>query len=185
MVRKHEVENHKQCPYCGYRTSCTYQMLTHIDIKHPEKEDKNFSCEKCNKSFTYEATLNQHNKFRCKFSDHYLKKEAKRKQAHSALVPETNKEPGFKKPNMSYAQLIAEALNNAPEQTLVLSDIYKAINTKYPYYDLETKGWQNSIRHNLTMNENFMKHSDKRGWYLNLSKDVPISHLETKQHTAS
>ena len=69
MVRKHEVENHKQCPYCGYRTSCTYQMLTHIDIKHPEKEDKNFSCEKCNKTFTYEATLNQHNKFRCKFSE--------------------------------------------------------------------------------------------------------------------
>jgi hypothetical protein len=114
-----------------------------------------------------------------------LKKEAKRKQAQNPLEPEPNKEPGFKKPNMSYAQLIAEALNNAPEQTLVLLDIYKAINTKHPYYDLETKGWQNSIRHNLTMNENFMKHSDKRGWCLNLSKDVPIPHLETKQHTAS
>ena len=29
---------------------------------------------------------------------------------------------------MTYAERIAEALNNAPEQTLVLSDIYKAIN---------------------------------------------------------
>ena len=39
-----------------------------------------------------------------------------------------------KKPYLSIAQLIAEALNNAPGKTLVLSDIYKAINAKYPYY---------------------------------------------------
>ena len=100
-------------------------------------------------------------------------------------VDNIENDSGYKKPSMSYAQLIAEAINNAPEKTLVLADIYKAINIKYPYYELETKGWQNSIRHNLTMNENFIKHSDKRGWCLNLSKDVPISHLETKQHTAS
>ena len=108
---------------------------------------------------------------------------AKRRKFSSNSEP--NEDAGYEKPCMTHAQLIAEALNNAPEQTLVLSDIYKAINVKHPYYELETKGWQNSIRHNLTMNENFMKHSDKRGWFLNLSKDVPIPHLETKQHTAS
>ena len=98
------------------------------------------------------------------------------------LEPELNKEPGYGKPHMSYAQLIAEALNNAPEQTLVLSDIYKAINAKHPYYDLETKGWQNSIRHNLTLNKNFIK-EERFGQvgYWKLSKDVPKSLLETKQ----
>ena len=92
-------------------------------------------------------------------------------------VSEPDKDTKYKKPYMSFAQLIAEALNNAPEQTLVLSDIYKAINTKYPYYKLETRGWQNSIRHNLTLNENFIKNG--KNW--ELSKDVPKSLLETKQ----
>ena len=44
----------------------------------------------------------------------------------------------YKKPFLFIPQLIAEALNNAPGKTLVLSDIYKAINGKYPYYKLET-----------------------------------------------
>ena len=96
------------------------------------------------------------------------------------LLPENgsgpDKDTKYKKPYMSFAQLIAEALNNAPEQTLVLSDIYKAINAKYPYYKLETRGWQNSIRHNLTLNENFIKKGKK--W--ELSKDVPKLLLERK-----
>jgi hypothetical protein len=34
---------------------------------------------------------------------------------------------------LNNAQLIAEALNNAPEKTLVLSNIYKATNAEYPF----------------------------------------------------
>jgi hypothetical protein len=96
---------------------------------------------------------------------------------------EPNEDPGHKKPYMSYAQLIAEALKYAPEQTLVLSDIYKAISTKHPYYKLEIPNWQSSIRQKLTLNKNFIKgeHSDKRGRYWKLSKDVPKSCLVTKQ----
>ena len=92
-------------------------------------------------------------------------------------LSETDKDTKYKKPYMTFAELIAEALNNAPEQTLVLSDIYKAINTKHPYYKLETRGWQNSIRHTLSLNKNFIK--DGKDW--KLSKDVPKSLLEPKQ----
>ena len=63
----------------------------------------------------------------------------------------------IEKPFMSYAQLIAEALNNAPEQSLVLSDIYKAINAKHPYYKLEAQGWQKGISTRLTLNKYFIK----------------------------
>ena len=99
----------------------------------------------------------------------------------------SNSEPEVcrQKPYMSYAKLIAEALKYAPEQALVLSDIYKAISTKHPYYKLEIPNWQNSIRQTLTVNKNFIKgeRSDKRGWYWKLSKDVPKSFLETTQKT--
>ena len=89
---------------------------------------------------------------------------------------------GYKNPGLSYAQLIAEALNNAPEKTLVLSDIYKAINAKYPYYELETQGWQNSLRHTLTLNKSFIRERKnvdkdclKRGWLWKLSEDHSIT----------
>ena len=87
----------------------------------------------------------------------------------------------YKKPSMSFPQLIAEALNNAPEKTLVLSDIYKAINAKYPYYKLETQGWQNSIRHVLSVNDKFSKGNpksgmdDNRGGYWKLKEDHSIA----------
>ena len=96
-------------------------------------------------------------------------------------VDNSENDSGYKKPSMSYAQLIAEALNNAPEKTLVLSDIYKAINSKYPYYELETQGWQNSIRHVLSLNENFIKGNtksgmvDNRGGYWKLKEDHSIA----------
>ena len=99
---------------------------------------------------------------------------------------------GYKKPSMSYAQLIAEALNNAPEKTLVLSDIYKAINAKYPYYELETQGWQNSLRHTLTLNKSFIREKKdkdglKRGWLWKLSEghSIPAVGVKKRDHICS
>lgn len=52
-----------------------------------------------------------------------------------------------------YAQLIYKALLDAPDNTMILRDIYDWFKK---YTDKasasETKGWQNSIRHNLSMN---------------------------------
>lgn len=62
-----------------------------------------------------------------------------------------------KKPPYSYAQLIAQAISSSHEQQLTLSQIYSFIASKYTYYKLEDKGWQNSIRHNLSLNRNFVK----------------------------
>ena len=52
-----------------------------------------------------------------------------------------------------YAQLIYRALMDAPGHTMILRDIYDWFkqNTDKAA-DKETKGWQNSIRHNLSMN---------------------------------
>lgn len=52
-----------------------------------------------------------------------------------------------------YAQLIYRALLDAPQHTMVLRDIYDwfRMHTDKAAHS-ETKGWQNSIRHNLSMN---------------------------------
>ncbi|GAB1598888.1 hypothetical protein Ahia01_000166000 [Argonauta hians] len=61
------------------------------------------------------------------------------------------------KPSHSYIGLIAMAILNSKEKKLVLSDIYQWILDNYPYFRTRGPGWRNSIRHNLSLNDCFIK----------------------------
>jgi len=87
----------------------------------------------------------------------------------------------LKKPPYSYAQLIAQAISSSDEQQLTLSQIYSFIASKYSYYKLDDKGWQNSIRHNLSLNRHFVKvarHQNEPGkgsfWRIEPSNEIKV-----------
>ena len=69
---------------------------------------------------------------------------------------------------MSYDQLITEALLNATDRMLTLKDVYLAIAAKHPFYKIKNPSWKNCIRHNLSLNKNFIKMSDDKGSFWKL-----------------
>ncbi|RPB20227.1 hypothetical protein L211DRAFT_530401 [Terfezia boudieri ATCC MYA-4762] len=104
-----------------------------------------------------------------------------RKAGISPHVGKTADEIDVEDEEIPYAQLIYKALMSVPSRTMILGEIYRYFRENIPRFSkMRGKGWQNSIRHNLSMNGAFRKverplapdGSKQRGYYWVLSREA-------------
>ncbi|XP_061778397.1 forkhead box protein H1 [Nerophis ophidion] len=96
----------------------------------------------------------------------------------------------YPKPPYSYLAMIAMVIQRSPEKKLTLSEILKEISTLFPFFKGNYKGWRDSVRHNLSSYDCFVKvlkdPSKPQGkgnfWAVDLSR-VPLELLK-RQNTA-
>ncbi|XP_013874211.1 forkhead box protein H1 [Austrofundulus limnaeus] len=96
----------------------------------------------------------------------------------------------YPKPPYSYLAMIAMVIQRSPDKKLTLSEILKEISTLFPFFKGNYKGWRDSVRHNLSSYDCFVKvlkdPSKPQGkgnfWTVDLSR-VPLELLK-RQNTA-
>lgn len=86
-------------------------------------------------------------------------------QARNALLDaESAQQPMSERPPYSYMAMIQFAINSGKSRRMTLKEIYMWIEDHFPYFrEVAKPGWKNSIRHNLSLHDMFIRETSPDG----------------------
>ncbi|XP_041833531.1 forkhead box protein M1 isoform X2 [Melanotaenia boesemani] len=77
---------------------------------------------------------------------------------------EIAQQPMLERPPYSYMAMIQFAINSRKNRKMTLKEIYMWIEDNFPYYrEVAKPGWKNSIRHNLSLHDMFVREASPDG----------------------
>ncbi|GAA6074058.1 forkhead box protein M1-like isoform X1 [Tachysurus ichikawai] len=83
---------------------------------------------------------------------------------HTEEEPSAVKGPLSERPPYSYMAMIQFAINSKKNKMMTVKEIYNWIEDHFPYFrNVAKPGWKNSIRHNLSLNDMFIRKSAPDG----------------------
>uniref|UniRef100_A0A8D0KPQ7 Forkhead box protein M1 n=1 Tax=Salvator merianae TaxID=96440 RepID=A0A8D0KPQ7_SALMN len=88
----------------------------------------------------------------------------KDEECSAASTSTTWQESFSERPPYSYMAMIQFAINSTEKKRMMLKDIYTWIEDHFPYFKHVAKpGWKNSIRHNLSLHDMFVRETSANG----------------------
>ncbi|XP_005061544.1 PREDICTED: forkhead box protein M1 isoform X2 [Ficedula albicollis] len=93
-----------------------------------------------------------------------LQERVKTEEEAAAAVSSSWQDSVSERPPYSYMAMIQFAINSTEKKRMTLKDIYTWIEDHFPYFKHVAKpGWKNSIRHNLSLHDMFVRETSANG----------------------
>ncbi|KAJ5888892.1 hypothetical protein N7495_008933 [Penicillium taxi] len=155
------IHSHSSMPQSAlFTTFSTVNPDSSKENQHPEETSNGSFADFPEPSYESKIPMKRSLMEAAPLKERFIKKQ-KCEDATMSHIPEPHAMPSVEddgtKPPYSYATLIGMSILRAPSRRLTLAQIYKWISDTFCYYKNSDPGWQNSIRHNLSLNKAFIK----------------------------